>query len=363
MQNAQLTQLQAELAQVRAERDWLAAQLARKVGGGPPPTSPQPSSLDSASIYRLLTRLYPETAVFLFDRDFRCLMLEGDGIAATQLTREGVEGRLLDEIFVPQTAAKFAGVLWRAFQGGRLQFEYMTRLQSHVFDVHVIPIYDGETDDVSLVMMVARDITAQRFAAQMLRESETRFFPTVRHSATAIARIAPGGALIFVNQAFVRCFGLPPEMLIGLVLASLPGHPSAFRRLWDAARGLSAHAPVHTSEIRLDLGGKTAWTRWVIRALYENDHLREFQLVGREVASPQVSPAMAANTMSASNLTRRERLVLSGIVEGLTNLEIAHKLDVKLSTVKTYVSRIFFKLEATSRVEAATLALRHRLLE
>jgi DNA-binding NarL/FixJ family response regulator len=61
-------------------------------------------------------------------------------------------------------------------------------------------------------------------------------------------------------------------------------------------------------------------------------------------------------------LTPRERQVLEMIASGLTNKEIARKLEISDHTVKFHVAAILAKLGAGSRTEAVTMAIRHGLV-
>jgi len=54
--------------------------------------------------------------------------------------------------------------------------------------------------------------------------------------------------------------------------------------------------------------------------------------------------------------------VLALMVEGLNNTQIAAKLTISPSTVKSHVSNILSKFGVASRTEAVTLALRHGLV-
>jgi NarL family two-component system response regulator LiaR len=62
------------------------------------------------------------------------------------------------------------------------------------------------------------------------------------------------------------------------------------------------------------------------------------------------------------DLTVREREVLVLLVEGLTNDQIAARLTVSPSTIKSHVSNVLTKLGVASRTEAVTLALRQGLV-
>jgi DNA-binding NarL/FixJ family response regulator len=62
-------------------------------------------------------------------------------------------------------------------------------------------------------------------------------------------------------------------------------------------------------------------------------------------------------------LTTRERDVIRLVGVCASNREVAERLGLKASTVKSHVSSILWKLEAGSRTEAAIIALRAGLVD
>ncbi|WP_432187720.1 response regulator [Streptomyces sp. Tue6028] len=78
------------------------------------------------------------------------------------------------------------------------------------------------------------------------------------------------------------------------------------------------------------------------------------RLIAEFAASPVRDPSADAAVLDT--LTRREREVLSCLGEGLSNAEIAARLDMAEATAKTHVSRLLGKLEMRNRVQAAVLA-------
>ena len=87
---------------------------------------------------------------------------------------------------------------------------------------------------------------------------------------------------------------------------------------------------------------------------------------GRATLSPEAAQALVETTNQPRapglDLTEREREVLALMVEGLNNTQIAARLTVSSSTVKSHVSNILSKLGVASRTEAVALALRSRLI-
>jgi|ERR1041384_6799507 DNA-binding NarL/FixJ family response regulator len=94
-----------------------------------------------------------------------------------------------------------------------------------------------------------------------------------------------------------------------------------------------------------------------------------FTALGAWIAKQLVKPKIRVNDFAIDesqlrqlNLTGREYEVLQLITKGCSNAEIAEKLFLSLSTVKTHVSNLFVKMDVKSRTQAVEKANRLRII-
>lgn len=94
-----------------------------------------------------------------------------------------------------------------------------------------------------------------------------------------------------------------------------------------------------------------------VRAAAAGNALIDASVTKRFIAQFTRAVRPAAETpKQLSILTSRELEVLKLLTEGLSNIEIAERLVVEETTVKTHVSRILMKLNLRDRVQAVIVA-------
>jgi DNA-binding NarL/FixJ family response regulator len=96
-----------------------------------------------------------------------------------------------------------------------------------------------------------------------------------------------------------------------------------------------------------------------IRAVYEGE-----SLIQPVVASKVLDrfAELSRQAQAPETLSEREVEVLKLIAKGAANKEIAVELSITNSTVKTHITSIFQKLNATDRTEAVTQAIKRGII-
>lgn len=87
---------------------------------------------------------------------------------------------------------------------------------------------------------------------------------------------------------------------------------------------------------------------------------------GRSTLSPEAARVLVEATRPTKqplfDLTEREQEVLSLVVQGHSNQQIADTMVISLATVKAHVSSILSKLQVSSRAEAIAYAIKHKIV-
>lgn len=177
-----------------------------------------------------------------------------------------------------------------------------------------------------------------------------------------VAEVADGEEAI---DQFART--TPDVVLMDLVMPVMDGvtATAAIIRRWPCAKvvALTSFSDEDTIEGALRAGV----VGYVLKSVSGQEIAAAIRAAqaGRPTFSLEVTRAlmrfMSDGERSTEPLSKREREVLALVAEGLGNNEIAARLFLAPSTVKTHVSRILAKLGVSSRTEAAAHGIRHRL--
>ncbi len=189
--------------------------------------------------------------------------------------------------------------------------------------------------------------------------------------ATLVIQLCSKLSLLFKKQSFERSL-LESLILHSLALATIADMDNAHLILEQA---LALAEPEGFIRIFLDEGPAMAHLLANVHPLIKDEHLvlfvshllEAFNSPAAIAFSPNgkmnILPFAESRTTSASDiLSERECEVLKYLAAGLSNQQIAVKMVIALSTVKTHVHSIYQKLGVTNRALAATRARELNLL-
>ncbi len=93
-----------------------------------------------------------------------------------------------------------------------------------------------------------------------------------------------------------------------------------------------------------------------IRAMHEGEIWAERRILEKAIAKPMILPeTLSEQVPGLPPLTTREMEMLTLVLQGATNKEIAGRSNISERTVKTHLYRIYRKLKVKSRTKAMAL--------
>ncbi|MBF0482653.1 MAG: response regulator [Desulfovibrionaceae bacterium] len=148
-------------------------------------------------------------------------------------------------------------------------------------DALVEGVWDEAIGECRLALL---DITERRKLEDSLKISEQRYRDIVEIQNELVCRYLPDGRLSFVNEAYLRYYGLKRELALGTNF--VPVIPKADQEA--VAAGLASLTPENPSVVLTHRiatpGGETRWQQWTHRALFScGGEILEYQAVGTDI--------------------------------------------------------------------------------
>jgi DNA-binding NarL/FixJ family response regulator len=119
----------------------------------------------------------------------------------------------------------------------------------------------------------------------------------------------------------------------------------------------------HAGDVEISKALKRGASSYICKDVSTDELIRAIRAVhsGKKYIQPEVAAILSEN-LFREELTPTETRILSEIVAGKANKEIAYGLNVSENTIKTHIKNIFDKLGVSDRTSAATLAIRRGLV-
>lgn len=169
-------------------------------------------------LYRTLAQTIPRTAVLLFDHDYRYTLADGEQLKNHQWSKAMFEDRTLFEVFPPEIADEWSGYYERALAGERVTVDLDN--DEGAFRVNVLPVH-GEDGQIFAGMVMWQDITEEKRADDILRESEERYRQLFENANDIIYAHDLSGNYISMNQAAERVLGYTREETLAMNMTAI----------------------------------------------------------------------------------------------------------------------------------------------
>ncbi len=172
------------------------------------------------------------------------------------------------------------------------------------------------------------------------------------------------------EEAIQLCERLQPDViLMDLVMPKMDGIAAtkSIHERWPKVRIIALTSFKEREYVEGVL--KAGATSYLLKNVSADELVSSIRraMAGQPSLSPEAAQVLIQKAIEpplpGSDLTDRERGVLTLMVEGKSNGVIAELLFVSQSTVKYHVSNILSKLGVSGRTEAVALAVKHHLVK
>ena len=164
-------------------------------------------------LYRTISRNIPNTAVFLFDKDLRYTLAEGEQLDRINLTSKMIEGKTISEVFPKQYADEWSRYYQCALAGGFISIE--REINGMIIHNYILPL-KNEQKEIYGGMSIWQDITERKRRDEKLKESEERYRELFEGANDLVYIHDLKGNYLSMNKAAEKVFGYTQEEILKL---------------------------------------------------------------------------------------------------------------------------------------------------
>jgi PAS domain S-box-containing protein len=257
--------------------------------------------------HRLVVRNLPGAGVALYDRDLRCVLIEGRHVEDAGLVASELVGRPMHEIVSAELLAVVEPAARRALAGEDSAVEAFSPQSGRIVLGEVVPHRIGG-GEIAGVLISVRDVTDQRLAERATRDAEERFRLAFDHAPIGLALVSPEGRWLRVNGKLCEMTGYGEDELLATTFQDITHPDDLDADLGNVREMLAGEIRTYEMEKRyIRADGTIIWILLSVSLVRDGDgrplaiaviDLNEFKQVndmrGHEVGDRLLKEAVAA---------------------------------------------------------------------
>ncbi|HYI07476.1 MAG TPA: helix-turn-helix transcriptional regulator [Thermoanaerobaculia bacterium] len=218
-----------------------------------------------------------------------------------------------------------------------------------------LPAHCNRNDAVDAL----RDIVAPAVAEAVRHGTEREYSAAntarldlcLEHCAQGMMTFAAGGDCLFLNRAAARLLKLPVEPKASLIDRRILPRPlqTLVEQFSARARQRSEWLPTRSFDVS---GDRLQCFPLVVTA---NGARGPESLLNLFLIAEAGSDSLAERLLRRARLSRQETFVVRALLDGKSNGTIAKEMSLSVHTVRTYVERVYEKLDVANRYELMKL--------